>query len=128
MPKALIKAVKTGQGSGAYLRGHVVGVFPDEHVFGAEEGLPNFYVAEVPQGFVDDQPELAIEELDGEELVRRRKWQFDVDSLPPGILQALESGGLASIPRGVANEAVKREERLSLSAIDIVGNGRQKGR
>lgn len=112
MAKLLIKSQQTGSGPGAYLRGHVVGVYPDSHVFGAREGLPRFFVAEVSDTVLDDHPGLLQDEAVGGETVRRREWMVDVDSLPPGILTALEQNGLAAIPSGVLNAAVKIDERV----------------
>lgn len=115
MAQLLVKTQQTGDGPGAYLRGHVVAVRPDSHVWGSLEGPPRFYILQVPDEALADHPELTLEEFDsGEEVLRRRKWTIDVDSFPPGILVALEQAGLAEVPRGVLNAAVQRETRLSL--------------
>lgn len=113
MAQLLVKARQEegATGPGAYLRGHVVRVYPDGWEMGAQMGLPKFYVLEVPDDVVEDHPELAREELAGEELVRRRAWMLDVDALPPGIIVALGQTGRAQLTRGVLNAAVKRETR-----------------
>ena len=133
MAQLLIKAQQTASGPGSYLRGHVVGVFPDSHVFGAREGLPRFLVLEVPDDVHDDHPELSEPENDAGDpsvMVRRRKWQVDIDDLPPGILVALEASGRTNIARGVLNGIVKADSRIAaLSAgVPSQGNGKGKGR
>jgi hypothetical protein len=115
MPQLLIKSVQTGSGPGAYQRGHVVVVMPDDHVFGLKEGLPNFLVVAVPQSVVDDNPGLADSDTGGSTGLRRGKFA-DVDALPSGVLVALEASGRASLARGVFNAIVKRETRTPLDA------------
>ena len=131
MAQLLIKAQQTASGPGSYLRGHVVGVFPDSHVFGAREGLPRFLVLEVPDSVMDDHPALSEPENDAGDpsvMVRRRRWQVDIDDLPPGILVALEASGRTNIARGVLNGIVKADARIAALAAGQPPRGKGKGR
>jgi hypothetical protein len=106
MPYLVLKAQQTGSGSHAYMRGHCVAVLPDGHVFGAREGLPRFLILQVPQAFVDANPNVTAEDTN-----RRRGLRLDVDALPPGILVALEASGNANVGLGVVNAILKAEDR-----------------
>jgi len=111
VPKLLIKAQQTGVGRGAWKRGHVVGVFPDGHVFGRRESLPRFVIVTVPRSFVVTNPELIQEEWSGEELVHRRKWRIDVDSLSPTKRTELEVSGETTLNRSESDSVLGRETR-----------------
>lgn len=112
MPAAiLIKAVDATHANpaksarGCYKRGDIVGVAPGGWEFGAAEGRPNFYVLRLTDvtraqvvNWVENNWGTVIDALDMVDnnpfnYVRRRRVRFDLDLIPAGVLNTLNTTG-----------------------------------
>ena len=90
-----------------FLRGDVVGVFPEAHQFGRGETGPNFAVVRIKgasPGKLKSYSRPHIERFrrveDGEEevtVLAQRRWRIDVDSLPGSVRQKLDSQFLLEV-------------------------------
>jgi hypothetical protein len=91
---------------GCYKSGDVVVVMPDGHLWGASEGLPNFWIVKVPGATVAQleiylDPVTAVDppELGGRtRVIRRRRWFADISQLTGGSRNTLLATGVISVP------------------------------
>jgi hypothetical protein len=61
---------------GAYKQGMPVVVMDDGHVWGAEEGLPKFWIIKLPGVPKEDFEPYVQPEMVGEDIYRRREYDF----------------------------------------------------
>ncbi len=106
---------------GCYKRGDVVGVYDDDHLFGAKEGLPRFVRLRIPDAAKalavrladeddeDDNGQPAIDPEGNRRAHRRRRWQVAIASLPAAVRTALATTGEASITRAQISSRLRRK-------------------
>ena len=110
MAQILVKAVAGNNipelQSKIYQRGDPVGVFPDEHTWGKEEGLPLFIIVKIPgisvdkvQKYVDEwlipNPDHNPDDGSDKELMQQKRiWRILVDTVPAAIKNKLKTGVL----------------------------------
>jgi hypothetical protein len=94
---------------GCYKRGYPVAVYPDGHIWGAEERLPKFVIIKIPGVSVDNpivqkytQPQLEdTPDANGNyPTYRRRLWQIRWADLPTAARNKLASNGQLIIKVG----------------------------
>lgn len=97
----LVKAISATHADPAkdlacYKAGDPVVVQPDGHVWGAEEGLPRFWVVKVPSVTVAQA--LAYLERNPDWTDRlRRLWRLNVSSLPGNVRNQLQNTGTITV-------------------------------
>jgi len=95
----------------AYRRGDIIVVVDDAHEWGSAETLPNFLVVKIPsaslskvKSWMDEHRQDVIGpgiDIGEYEVVGRRKWQFQVDSLPIGLQNKItDNNGTITIGTG----------------------------
>jgi hypothetical protein len=85
---------------GCYKLGDVVQVMPDDHVWGALESLPRYFVVKVPGLDPGKARAFLIPEMDSvesEKILRRRKFRLKVEDVPLAIRNKLQTDGWVSI-------------------------------
>jgi hypothetical protein len=87
-------------------RGDIIAVFPDGHVWGREEGLPNYVSVDLTGVPVDDIKKYmvpaysAILGPNGEkQMLKKRKYNILIDNLPQAILNILAADGKITVSR-----------------------------
>jgi len=101
MAELLVKAISAShmdplKDLTCYKAGDPVVVQPDGHVWGAEEGLPRFWIIKVPSVTVAQA--LAYLERSPDRTDRlRRLWRLNVSSLPGNVRNQLQNTGTITV-------------------------------
>lgn len=103
MAEILIKAISVSHSDsdkdriGCYKKGYPVVVMPDDHPWGAQEGLPDFWIIYIPLISVAKVFKYVDPQMDGDEVYRRRKWQIRWDDMPAEAITKLKNDGELTI-------------------------------
>lgn len=78
-------------------RGMVVQIREDGATYGTRETLPRFALIKVPGVAAAEMAEYLAPEMDGETIVRYRRWQFMTAGMPPAWLDKITSTGALTV-------------------------------
>lgn len=78
-----------------YQRGDIVEVWPDGEGEWRVKGNPQFSVVKVPGMAVEQDHMAAL--MDGEVILKRRKWSFPVAKIPPAIILTINKENVVTV-------------------------------
>jgi hypothetical protein len=90
----------TKDASGAYKRGQVVVVMPDDHPWGREEVPPKFFLIKVPGVSVGQVQKYTQQQVEGGVITRRRLWVIRWKDLPEAARDKVLDTGMLIIKVG----------------------------
>jgi len=121
----LLILAKDIEKASSFKRGDIISVKPDDITWGSKEGLPAFYRIQIQDlDYLRVKAFLEQREISGigldRQIVRVRNHQIDLSTVPPAILNQLNSTGTVSVTKRQIRNYVKNNAGtvIDLDAIN----------